>query len=277
MPAKNHLSPNQKQRLIKLLKESNDNYVREKLLILLLINDGKIYRQMSDFMEIDYTTLAYWLVHGDPANLDPFLDKRSPEIFRKVTPEYEQILRDTIEKAPEEYGYEFGRWTAARLATYLEKVTEIKLSSSQISWILHKKKYVYIWAKYSLESKQNSIEREVFKQKLSEYLRITFINTRVFTGMVKGMRVDSGEPVTRRKTWGKKGQRKKITGQRRRGRVNLMGGLRYHDKKRLNFVIKRGESKPFMSKLMPLMIRSFKNGENWVIKLKILPNLELRL
>jgi transposase len=139
MPAKNHLSPNQKQRLIKLLKESNDNYVREKLLILLLINDGKIYRQISDFMEIDYTTLAYWLVHGDPDNLDTFLDKRSPGIFRKVTPEYEQILRDTIEKAPEEYGYEFGRWTAARLATYLEKVTEIKLSSSQISWILHKK------------------------------------------------------------------------------------------------------------------------------------------
>gem|GEM_PF-6791432 len=31
-----------------------------------------------------------------------------------------------------------------------------------------------------------------------------------------------------------------------------------------------------MSKLMPEMIREFKNGENWVIKLKILPNLELR-
>ena len=80
---------------------------------------------------------------------------------------------DTIDKNPEEYGYEFGRWTAARLATYLEKVTEIKLSSSQISRILHKNKYVYIWAKSSLEDKQNPIEREVFKQKLSEYLRIT--------------------------------------------------------------------------------------------------------
>jgi hypothetical protein len=57
--------------------------------------------------------------------------------------------------------------------------------------------------------------------------------------MVKGVRVDSGERVTRRKNWGKKAQTKKITGQRRRGRVNLMGGLRYHDKKRLNFVIKR--------------------------------------
>ena len=60
MPAKNYLSQNQKQRLIKLLKESNDNYVREKILILLLINDGKTYRQISEFMEIAYTTVAYW-------------------------------------------------------------------------------------------------------------------------------------------------------------------------------------------------------------------------
>jgi hypothetical protein len=46
--------------------------------------------------------------------------------------------------------------------------------------------------------------------------------------------------VIRRKTWGRKGHRKKVTGQRRRGRVNIMGGLRYHDKKRINFVIKKG-------------------------------------
>jgi len=139
MPAKNHLSQNQKQRLIKILKESEDNYVREKVIILLLINDGKTYQEISEFMEIAYTTVAYWSVHGDPDNLDSFLDKRSPGNFRKVTPEYEKILIDTIDKNPEEYGYEFGRWTAARLATYLEKVTGIKLSSSQISRILHKK------------------------------------------------------------------------------------------------------------------------------------------
>jgi transposase len=46
---------------------------------------------------------------------------------------------ETIEKDPGEYGYEFGRWTAARLATYLEKITGIKLSGSQITRILHKK------------------------------------------------------------------------------------------------------------------------------------------
>ena len=87
MPAKNHLSQNQKQRLIKILKESEDNYVREKVLILLLINAGKTYQEISEFMKIAYTTVAYWSVHGDPDNLDSFLDKRSPGNFRSFTPE----------------------------------------------------------------------------------------------------------------------------------------------------------------------------------------------
>ncbi len=78
MPAQNHLSQNQKQRIIKILKESDDNYMREKVFILLLINDGKTYREISEFMEIAYTTVASWSVHGAQDNLDSFLDKSSP-------------------------------------------------------------------------------------------------------------------------------------------------------------------------------------------------------
>ena len=139
MPAKNHLSQEQKERLITLLKEAEQPYIREKALIILLINDGKTYQEISEFLDIAYTTVAYWAVHGDPDKLDSFSDKRSQGNFRKVTPEYEKLLLETIDKTPEEYGYEFGRWTAARLATYLEKVTGIKLSGSQVSRILHKK------------------------------------------------------------------------------------------------------------------------------------------
>lgn len=46
--------------------------------------------------------------------------------------------------------------------------------------------------------------------------------------------------VIRRKTWGRKGQRKLVTGQRRRGRVNVMGGVRYHDRTRICFFIEKG-------------------------------------
>jgi transposase len=251
MPAKNHLSLEQKERLIKVFKEDDRHYVREKVLIILLINDGKTYQQIGEFLQIAYTTVAYWALHGDPDNIDSFCDRRSQGNFRKVTPEYEKILLEIIEKDPGEYGYEFGRWTAARLATYLEQITGIKLSGSQITRILHKKKYVYIWAKYSLEDKQNKLDRLAFKQKLSEYLRITKETPerlQVWFWDESGFSLR----VIRRKNWGKKGSRKKITGQRRRGRVNLMGGLRYHDKKRLSFVIKKGDSDTFYERIKSL-------------------------
>ncbi len=69
-------------------------------------------------------------------------------------------------------GYEFGKWTAERLATYLTEKTGVDLSSSQVRRILKRKKYSYIWAKYSLEDKQNPIERAKFREKLALYLSI---------------------------------------------------------------------------------------------------------
>jgi hypothetical protein len=44
-------------------------------------------------------------------------------------------------------------------------VTGIKLSGSQVGRILNEKKYVYIWAKYSLEDKQDSEKRKLFEEK----------------------------------------------------------------------------------------------------------------
>ncbi|MGB3651153.1 MAG: IS630 family transposase [Rivularia sp. (in: cyanobacteria)] len=248
MPVKNHLYQEQRERLLKALKEHDNPYVREKILILLLMNDGKTYQEISDFLDIAYTTVAYWAVHGDPDNLDSLLDGRREGNFRKATKEYEDLLLEIVDKEPAEYGYDFGRWTSARLATYLEKITGIKLSGSQVRRILERKKYVYLWAKYSLEDKQNPEKRKLFKEKLSEYLRITKITPELLQVWFWD---ESGFSlrVIRRKTWGRKGQRKKVTGQRRRGRVNIMGGLRYHDKKRINFVIKKGNADVFYEQL----------------------------
>ena len=253
MPAKNHLSQKQRERLLKTLKEHENPYVREKVFILLLLNDGKTYQEISAFLEIAYPTVAYWAVHGDPDNLDSFLDGRREGDFRKVTQEYEDLLLELVEKEPADYGYEFGRWTAARLATHLEQATGIKLSGSQVRRRLEKKKYVYLWAKYSLEDKQNPEKRKAFKEKLSEYIKITKTNPerlQVWFWDESGFSLR----VIRRKTWGRKGHRKKVTGQRRRGRVNIMGGLRYHDKKRINFVIKKGNADVFYEQIKLLNV-----------------------
>lgn len=58
--------------------------------------------------------------------------------------------------------------------------------------------------------------------------------------------------VIRRKCWTRRGRRQEVTGQRRRGRVNVMGGLRYHDQHRLCYFIDKGNADSFFEQLEKL-------------------------
>jgi transposase len=92
MPAKNHLSQEQKERLLKAMKEDENPQIRERVLILLLINDGKTYQEIAKFLGISYPTVADWAVHGDRDKMKSFIDRRSQGNFRKATPKYEEVL-----------------------------------------------------------------------------------------------------------------------------------------------------------------------------------------
>jgi transposase len=251
MPAKGFLNEEQTKKLQQAVRQGDCPRLRSHALILLLQNDGKTYQEIQGFLGCGYQTVAHWCVHGNPDNLDSLRDKREQGNYRKATIEYIALLLEVVEKAPREFGYEFGRWTAQRLSTYLQEQTGIKLSSKQITRILQKKKYVYIWAKYSLEDRQDKTERAVFREKLETYLKAGIVAPELFqvwfwdeTGF--SLR------VLRRKCWTLRGQRRKVRGQRSRGRVNVMGGLRYHDRKRLCFFIDRGNADSFFEQLVKL-------------------------
>jgi transposase len=248
MPAKNFLNSAQVIKLQETLRDSELPHVRERILILLLQNDGKTQKEISCFLGCSPRTVAYWSLHGDPDNLESLRNKRDEEHHRKATPEYIKLLLDTIEKEPADLGYEFGRWTGDRLATYLEKETGIKISSSQIRRILKSKKYEYIWAKYSLEEKQDPKKRAEFKEKLAEYLAIAREEPNRFQVWFWD-EVGFSLRVIRRKGWGKKGKRKKLSGKRSRGRANVMGGIRESDRKRVCFFIEKGDSETFYTRL----------------------------
>lgn len=58
--------------------------------------------------------------------------------------------------------------------------------------------------------------------------------------------------MIRRKNWGRRGKRKNVPGQRRRGRVNVMGAIREVDRKRVCFFVKKGNADIFYEQLQQL-------------------------
>jgi transposase len=119
MPAKNHLNPKQIEKLQKALREEGKAKIREKILILLLLNDGKTQSKLADFLGCSLNKVSYWCLKGDPDNLESLIDERMKRNHKKATNKYIEILLKTIEKYPHKLGDNFGRWTAQRLATYL--------------------------------------------------------------------------------------------------------------------------------------------------------------
>ena len=103
------------------------------------MNDGITQANIAEFIGCSLKKVSYWCVHGDPENLESLKDRRMQGNNRKATDKYIDILLETIDKDPKELGYEFGRWTTKRLAVYLEEITGIGLSSSQVRRILEKK------------------------------------------------------------------------------------------------------------------------------------------
>lgn len=139
MTIENYLTAQEKQELQQKLKFHEHPDIRERILVLLLRNDGKTQQEIADFLGCSLRKVAYWCTHGNPSNLDSLTDARMQGNYHKATEEYIDLLLEVIDKDPQEYGYEFGNWTAQRLATYLKQETGIALSGSQIRRILSKK------------------------------------------------------------------------------------------------------------------------------------------
>jgi len=98
MPARNCLKKEQKETMQKALKEERNAEIRERVLILLLLNDGKTQANIAEFLGCSLKKVSYWCVHGDPQNLESLKDKRMQGNHRKATDKYIDLLLGTIEK-----------------------------------------------------------------------------------------------------------------------------------------------------------------------------------
>ena len=85
MPAKNFLKIDQKEKLQKALKENEHPDIRERILIFLLLDDGKTQAGIANFLGCSLRKVAYWCVQVDPENLESLVDERMKGNYRKAT------------------------------------------------------------------------------------------------------------------------------------------------------------------------------------------------
>ena len=76
MSAKNYLSLSEKGNLQEAIRREENAKLRERILMLLLLNEGKTYQEIADFLGCSHRRVAYWCFHGEPANLEELQDRR---------------------------------------------------------------------------------------------------------------------------------------------------------------------------------------------------------
>ena len=130
------LTVEEKKYLQHQLKFHQHPDIRERVLVLLLRNQGMTQQEIADLIGCSVRKVAYWSTHGDPRNVESLVDKRMQGNYRKTNDEYVSLLIRVVETNPKELGYSFRQWSQQKLADHLATQTGIKLSSSQIGRIL---------------------------------------------------------------------------------------------------------------------------------------------
>ena len=154
------------QKLYRALIESDCPYFKQRVLILILREEGKTYQEIANLLGCSQRTAYYWCIHGDPGNIESLRDKRREGNYRKATKTYIQLLIKVAKKDPSQLGCNFDRWTGERLANYLSELTDIKLSRTQIINIL-KETQITFWAK------RREIKGEIDRDTKTEFAPIS--------------------------------------------------------------------------------------------------------
>ena len=78
MPAKNHLNPKQIEKLQKALKEEEKGNIRERIMILLLLNDGKTHSKIAEFLGCSVNKVSYWCLMKSERSRLSYLNPATP-------------------------------------------------------------------------------------------------------------------------------------------------------------------------------------------------------
>lgn len=141
-PLRLRLSPGQVAALERHYRRTSKPAERTRFHILLLSHQGYTPPAIATIVRGDLATVRRAIHRYERGGLRGLLNRPRPGRPRKVTPNWERPLAQTVETDPRAAGVPRAAWTAPALAEYLAQQTGIRVSDDRVQYYLRQHGYV---------------------------------------------------------------------------------------------------------------------------------------
>ena len=130
-----YLSEFQRRVLQKNLEETQIEPYRQRILIMLLADEGKTQKEISQSLNCSVATVRHWTTM---ARMGLAHQWQEVPVGRpkRINHEYLQRLKELVSKSPQDFGYSFQRWTGSWLSRHLAKELGIEVHERHTNRLL---------------------------------------------------------------------------------------------------------------------------------------------
>ncbi len=125
----------QRKLLQKNLQEELSDHYRQRLLIMILADEGKTQSEICRALNCCPTTARHWILIAKIGMAHKWQEQPvgRPHTANK---QYRERLKELVNQSPQDHGYAFQKWTGYWLSRHLAKELNIELNARQVNRIL---------------------------------------------------------------------------------------------------------------------------------------------
>ena len=130
-----YLSEFQRKILQKNLEETQIETYRQRILIMLLADEGKSQKEIAQSLNCSAATVRHWTAM---ARMGLAHQWQEVPVGRpkRINLEYLQRLKELVSQSPQDFGYSFQRWTGSWLSRHLAKELGIEVHERHTNRLL---------------------------------------------------------------------------------------------------------------------------------------------
>lgn len=160
------------EKIAKAIKSDKRPEVRQRAMGLRLLHEGHRPQEVADLSSVSSPTIYDWHHRFQDGGVEGLANRPKSGRPPKADEAYVELLKKVIEQDPQELGYAFTIWTAARLEKHMAGQTGISLRPTQFRALLKANDFVYRRPKHDLTNLQDAEARKAAEEWLEELKKV---------------------------------------------------------------------------------------------------------